>query len=267
MHEIDKEEVLAVLSKSADLFGPLVDGYLKNKHKFETEKNIRMSSHKYMMGLKNKGNHRKLFGKKMCAKLNNDVHVEYLKDKRTFVVRHIEVSKRWLSIEHVTINHYSSPKGIIYMLKGVSGKGVREDVAYDNYDLFFFTSHFFDRLAERGYGSDPFSRANTVKTFLIDFAIAQMGLGFSLFNPAKGTTKIYLGHGVAAGESVMLKDNALIDAVVSEEDEKPSSIQLHMLLTYLTPEMVHPDLWYVMNKRMPYLRHHQNEILSVMEHI
>ena len=233
--------------KVVESFDPLVDGYMKNKHLFASMREIRGGADQHIMKVCRQGNHRKILGKKMRAKIDGHIDVEHLRDKKTYVIRRIELDKKKVWVNCAVINYFSASGGIIYALRG--------SVSPD--DLYFFTAHFFDRLAERGYDKSPLNRTDVVKTFLLDFAVAQMGIGFTLWNPDTMSSKIYLGHGVAIGECVPIPGERITDPVMN----------VHKVVTYLSLDMIHPELLAVFKKGGTYVRENPGIVHAVMKHI
>lgn len=211
-----KEEILKERNSS---FQELVKGFSAQSGRFLTLEEAKDSAYKYVNDLQRNGGHRKVHGKKMRMKIDGKVHLEYIKDRRTYVIRKLLVDKRGISVSFCTINFFSSKGGIVYALRGIGN------------EVYFFTSHFFDRIAQRGYGSSHLDRIGTIKTFLLDFAEAQLGMGFTLFNKHRGSVLSYMGHGVGVGDYIHLVN-----------DETTERMTLIMLITYLTLDMVHPEL-------------------------
>jgi len=247
------------MNETIEIFRPLVEGFMKNRHRFETLGAIRKATTQHIEKIRRSGGHRKTFGKKMLSKLNDQIHTEHIKNKRTFVIRRLRAEKRKFWVDYVFINYFSGPGGIIYALRGGSSES----------DLFFFTAHFFDRLAERGYGVDPLDRFGVVKTFLLDFAVAQTGVGFTAHNIEKLTAKTFLGHGIGVGEYLPINYVPSLDI----EGRDPKTVAKNQVLyavkmtTYLAPEMIHPDLLRVFNKGSKYLSEHADELSSVLKHV
>jgi hypothetical protein len=206
-----------IIKERYETFSPLVEAFKRNYHRFEKTEDSKKRYEAFVYKLRRQGGHRKIAGKKMRAKIDGNVDIEYIKDKRTYIIRKIHVTKKGVSCTFAKIYFFSMKGGIVYAM------AVGED-------LYLFTGHFFDRLAQRGYGTDHLNRIDTIKTFLLDFFEVQQEIGSVAFNRQKLTFMSYLGHGVGVGEFLPVEIG----------DSGPVMIALH--LTYLSVDMINPEL-------------------------
>ena len=252
----------ARLGEVLDGIKPIVEGYMENRHTFAHVDDLIKMSNDHFMGIFKKGGHRKINGKKMREKFKYAKFIKHLKHHRTYVISVPHLMKDGILVEVILINYFSCAGGMIYALRCARVRGGREVV-------YLFTSHFFDRLAERGYGSDPLNRSWVVQEFLYDFAMAQMNLGFALFNNETCSAKMYLGHGVGVGEYIPIPDTPAMDPR-GYDDREPVEGKVLMLVkmvTYLGLEMIHPDLLALFQKGGGYIDQHPEELEAVLHHV
>lgn len=99
-----------------------------------------------------KGNHTKLFSKKMRAKIDGNIVVKHFPLKQTAVF--VEVCaphRKKVGYNFSVVNYFKTPGGYVYFL--------RHGVPYPA--VFAFTGHFFDRVLQRSIGTDDMSARMT----------------------------------------------------------------------------------------------------------
>lgn len=117
---------------------------LLQSKKFAINEEISEASQVHIEKIFKKGNHRKMFSRKMCSKLNGKVFFKHWPLKQTAVITEIVAnSKKDNGILFTAVNYFETKGGYIYV--------VRHGIRFPT--LYMFTGHFFDRLLERGYNN------------------------------------------------------------------------------------------------------------------
>lgn len=235
------EQPVQDLGENVDSILTLFDKSLKSDI-FLTEEEISEISTKQVETEFKKGNYKKMFSKKMRARINGKVLLKHMPLRKTAVFTElVATDKKQVGYNFTVANYFDSPGGPIYVL--------RHGVPFPS--LFVFPGHFFDRLLQRGFKTtDHAARMQAVFRIMrfLDRAASETGL--ALFRCHK-TNRIYLSAfgGLCLGAGV---DYSILPERFGYNTKNfrhlpthlaapPDRRHVHFFLTYVSKEQLGPE--------------------------
>lgn len=199
-----------------------------------------------------KGGHRKMFSKKMRARVDGKTILQHYPLRQTTLFITINAkSKKGFGYNYSIVNYFDTPRGYVYFLRQ----------AVPRPTLFIFTAHLFDRILQRQYkNNDHSARMVAVYRMLryLDRRFDQDGSCLFMFNM---TRQVYL----AALGGLCLGSGYIYKALPSAFDfdvknfrfsggggpinfTEPAERNVFMFMTYVTEKMLGPEQRYLYDK-------------------
>jgi len=204
-----------------------------------------------------RGGHRKIYSKKLLAKLDGKtiLHQSALKKTTLFITINAANRKR-IGFSYSVANYFETPKGYVYIVRQAVPRPV----------IFIFTAHFFDRFLQRGLKNNDHA-ARMVGVFrllrFLDRRFDQPGSCLYAFNK---TNQAYLAAmgGLCLGSFYAYKmlppeldfngGNFHIEGQGPlREIKEPEARATFLFMTYVSEEMLCKEQKFIYNALQPKL--------------